>query len=53
MTAMTCSVVVSVGDRQAALLADADPVIRSGLGFRFDILPMPSIILRPSAAGNE
>jgi uncharacterized protein YciI len=45
--------VVSVEDQEAArALADADPIIRSGLGFRFEILPMPSIILRPSAAGN-
>jgi len=46
--------VVSVEDQQAAqALADADPIIQSGYGFRFDILPMPSIILRPSGAGNE
>lgn len=45
---------VSAQDQQAAqALADADPIIQSGHGFRFDILPMPSIILRPSAAGNE
>ncbi|CDM59552.1 putative conserved protein [Rhizobium favelukesii] len=45
---------VSALDQQAAqALADADPIIQSGHGFRFDILPMPSIILRPSAAGNE
>jgi len=46
--------VVSAADQKAAqALADADPIIQSGYGFRFDILPMPSIILRPSAAGNE
>ncbi len=46
--------VVSAEDQQAAqAMADADPIIQSGYGFRFDILPMPSIILRPSAAGNE
>ncbi|MDP9810614.1 uncharacterized protein YciI [Rhizobium tibeticum] len=45
---------VSAQDQQAAqALADADPIIQSGHGFRFDILPMPSIILRPCAAGNE
>ncbi|SCW71734.1 YCII-related domain-containing protein [Rhizobium mongolense subsp. loessense] len=46
--------VVSVEDREAAkALADADPIVRSSFGFHFEILPMPSIILRPSAAGNE
>ncbi|MDQ0560833.1 uncharacterized protein YciI [Rhizobium mesoamericanum] len=46
--------VVSAADQKAAqALADADPIIQSGYGFRFDILPMPSIILRPSGAGNE
>ncbi|WP_064683795.1 YciI family protein [Rhizobium bangladeshense] len=42
--------VVEVEDRTAAqALADGDPIITSGFGFRFDILPMPSIILRPPA----
>jgi uncharacterized protein YciI len=45
--------VVEVENEDAAkALADADPVITSGFGFRFDILPMPSIILRPSIAGT-
>ena len=38
--------VVEVEDQAAAqALADGDPIITSGFGFRFDILPMPSIIL--------
>ncbi|MBY3616373.1 YciI family protein [Rhizobium bangladeshense] len=42
--------VVEVEDQAAAqALADGDPIIASGLGFRFDVLPMPSIILRPPA----
>ena len=42
--------IVEVEDQAAAqALADGDPVIASGFGFRFDILPMPSIILRPPA----
>ena len=42
--------VVEVEDQAAAqALADGDPIITSGFGFRFDILPMPSIILRPPA----
>jgi uncharacterized protein YciI len=40
--------IVEVEDQAAArVLADSDPIITSGFGFRFDILPMPSIILRP------
>jgi hypothetical protein len=31
---------------EAQLLADADPVILAGIGFRFDIAPMPTLILR-------
>jgi hypothetical protein len=43
--------VVEVDDQKGAkVLADADPIITSDFGFRFDILPMPSIILRPAAA---
>ncbi|MBZ9790629.1 YciI family protein [Rhizobium sp. 3T7] len=47
------AVVSAVDQKAAQALADADPIIQSGYGFRFDILPMPSIILRPSVAGNE
>ncbi len=32
--------------------AIADPVLLAGLGFRTEISPMPSVILRPSAAGS-
>ena len=39
--------VVKVADQAAAqALADADPVTRSGFGFRFEVSPMPSLILR-------
>lgn len=42
--------IVEVEDQAAAqVLADGDPIIASGFGFRFDILPMPSIISRPPA----
>ncbi|GAA3091983.1 hypothetical protein GCM10010520_42490 [Rhizobium viscosum] len=42
--------IVEVTDQAAAkALADADPIITSGFGFRFDVSPMPSIILRPQA----
>ncbi|MFC5759070.1 MULTISPECIES: YciI family protein [unclassified Rhizobium] len=42
--------IVEVADQAAAqALADADPIITSGFGFRFDVLPMPSIIFRPQA----
>ncbi|WP_434733228.1 YciI family protein [Rhizobium sp. YTUHZ044] len=42
--------VVEVEDQPAAqALVDSDPIIASGFGFRFDVLPMPSIILRPPA----
>jgi len=37
----------------AKALCYADPVLLAGLGFRIEISPMPSIILRPSAAGNS
>jgi uncharacterized protein YciI len=44
--------VVEVADAAAAQgLGDSDPVIKAGLGFRFETSPMPSIILRTSAAG--
>jgi len=37
----------------AKALCDADPVLLAGLGFRTEISPMPSVILRPSAAGSS
>lgn len=42
--------IVEVADQAAArALADTDPIITSDFGFRFDVLPMPSVILRPQA----
>ena len=39
--------VVEVADEAAArVLADGDPVVKSGLGFAFEIAPMPSLIMR-------
>ena len=35
---------------EAQALADGDPVIAAGLGFRFDVALIPSLILRRSAA---
>ncbi len=37
----------------AKSLGDADPVLLAGLGFHIEISPMPSLILRPSVAGNS
>ena len=34
---------------QAAALAAGDPVVKAGLGFSYDILPMASLVLRPNA----
>ena len=34
---------------EAQALADGDPVIAAGLGFRFDVALIPSLILRRSA----
>jgi uncharacterized protein YciI len=42
--------IVEVADQAAAkALADADPIVTSDFGFRFDVLPMPSVILRQQA----
>lgn len=47
------TVVVEVDDEASARsLADADPVIGAGLGFRFVVSPMPSVILRGPVASN-
>jgi uncharacterized protein YciI len=43
--------VVRVEDAEAAkMLGDADPIVRAGLGFRFEASPMPSVILPPALA---
>ncbi|MGO4438006.1 YciI family protein [Rhizobium sp. RAF56] len=42
--------VIEAADPAAAkVIADADPVVLAGLGFRYEISPIPSLILRPSA----
>ena len=44
--------IVEAADAAAArALADGDPVLKAALGFRFDVSPMPSIILRASGVG--
>ena len=44
---------VEAGDAsEAQAIADADPVITAGLGFRFEIAPIPSLILRRDLAGT-
>jgi uncharacterized protein YciI len=44
--------VIEVDDADAArAAADADPVVLAGLGFRFEVSPIPSLILRPAVAG--
>jgi uncharacterized protein YciI len=38
---------VEVGDESAArALYESDPIIRAGLGFSYDVLPVPQLILR-------
>ncbi|MEP9348924.1 YciI family protein [Xanthobacter sp. KR7-225] len=34
----------------AKALADADPIITAGLGFAYEVMPVPSLILRRGAA---
>ncbi|QEL25567.1 hypothetical protein FQV39_25450 [Bosea sp. F3-2] len=43
------------GEDEIRMLTEGDPVIRAGLGFRFEIHPMPSLILRDaqSSARNS
>ena len=42
--------IVEAPDRAAAqAIADADPAITAGIGFSFDIFPMPRAILRPGS----
>lgn len=33
-------------EAEAEALGDADPVIKAGLGFRYEVAPIPSLILR-------
>ncbi len=40
------AIVESADEAAARTLADGDPVIRASLGFRYDIFPIPSLILR-------
>ena len=48
------AIVDVAGDRAAGELADSDPVITAGLGFRYDSFPIPSLILRqPAMAGRD
>ena len=40
--------IIAVEDEDAVrALEAADPAIRSGLGFRYEILPMPGVMARP------
>jgi hypothetical protein len=41
--------VVETEPETAKSLTAADPVILAELGFSYDILPMPSLVLRPNA----
>ena len=44
--------IIEVADADAAkAVGDADPVILAGIGFRFDVSPIPSIILQQASAG--
>lgn len=40
------AVVECADEASARMLADADPVVLAGLGFRYDVFSIPSIILR-------
>lgn len=40
------AIVETENEAEAEALGAADPVIRSALGFRYEVMPMPSIILR-------
>jgi uncharacterized protein YciI len=43
--------VIRVPDMAAMeALRDADPAMRAGVGFRYDILPMPQVVLASPAA---
>lgn len=41
------------GEEEARALSTADPVIAAGLGFSYDILPVPSLMLRRPRAGTS
>jgi hypothetical protein len=44
--------IIEVADVETANAAgDADPVILAGLGFRYEVSPIPSLILRQVVAG--
>jgi uncharacterized protein YciI len=44
--------IIEVADVETAnAVGDADPVILAGLGFSFEVSPIPSLILRQVAAG--
>lgn len=40
------AVVETENEAEAEALGAADPVIKAALGFRWDVMPMPSLILR-------
>ena len=40
------AVVETENEAEAEALGEADPVIKAGLGFRYEIAPIPSLILR-------
>jgi len=40
------AIVETENETEAEALADADPVIIASLGFRYDVCPMPSLIIR-------
>jgi uncharacterized protein YciI len=41
------AVVETENEAEAEALAAADPIITASLGFRYDVAPIPSLILRP------
>jgi uncharacterized protein YciI len=43
------AVVEAANSDAASALTRDDPVITANLGFSYDILPMPSLVLRPNA----
>lgn len=40
------AIVETENEAEAEALAEADPIIKASLGFRYDVAPIPSLILR-------
>lgn len=47
------AIVDCVDEARAQDLSDGDPVIRAGLGFRYDVFAIPSLILRSAEMASR